>query len=262
VGLDQLDSAVRRIVQSVTERLTAQGAHAVLLTGSHARGTAGPRSDIDLFVVGDGPDEAHEVIDERMVSIHWWTPDRARQRMSHPASAFVSVFAWRDATILHDPLGVAAELKAVAEAWTWEALDREADAWAADRLVGLSEYVSKLERALEDGRCLDAAATRCELAVGLVELAAVANRITSVSENGLWETVAASGNGEWRALLDRALGAGNEDLPTSVAALIELFASLARALQPTLQPAQREVVAHALENLGERLEPLPLSRSS
>jgi hypothetical protein len=179
--------------------------------------------------------------------------------MSHPSTAFVAVFAWRDASIVEDRLAVAAELKAVADEWSWEKIDREADAWAADRLVGLSEYVSKLERALQDGRCLDAAAIRCELALGLAELGAVVHRITSQSENGLWETIAGSDGRDWRNMLERALAAGGEDLAASSEAAIALFASLARALEPTLQPPQRDVVAHALKNQRERLEPLPLT---
>ena len=260
MGLDRLDPKVRAVVEGAARRLTDEGAKAVLLTGSHARGRASPDSDIDVFVVGDGPAEVHEVVEGRLVSIHWWTPEQARQRLSDPSSAFVAAFAWCDAEVVEDPLGVGAELKQVALDWTWDALGSEADSWAADRLVALAEYVPKLERALEESRCLDAAATRSHLALALAEVGAVVNRITARSENGLWETIADSGDERWRELLTRALAAGDEDVSTSAEATVELFRWLASAVEGTLQPAQRAVVEHVLERRGERRAPLPLTR--
>jgi predicted nucleotidyltransferase len=245
VSLDCLDPAVRAIVEQAARESIAAGGKAVLLTGSQARGTARPGSDIDLFVVGDGPTETHELIGDRMLSVHWWTPDEARQRMADPSKAFVAVFAWRDAVIVEDPIGVGAELKAVAEQWTWATVAREADAWIGDRMVELAEYASKLSRALEEGRRLDAAATRSQLALGLAGSGAVAHRVTARSQNGLWETIAESGDEEWHGLFERALGAGDEDVAASAEAALELFARLALEVDPILQPAQRQVLAHA-----------------
>jgi hypothetical protein len=157
----------------------------------------------------------------------------------------IAVFAWRDAKVVVDPLGVGAELKAFADAWTWDDLTNDADAWVVDRLVGLSEYVSKLERALAEERRLDAAAIRSQLALGLADVAAVVNRITSSSENGLWETIADSGGEECRELLEQALAVGDEDLNVSARAAVALFRWLAHAADPLFQPAQREIVLHA-----------------
>jgi Nucleotidyltransferase domain len=257
VSLERLDPEVRAIVECAADRAIAEGAKAVLLTGSQARGSASPGSDIDLFVVGDGPAESHEIVDGHLLSVHWWTPEQARQRMSDPPSAFVSVFAWRDAEVVADPLGVGAELKQVARDWSWDALGSEADAWVADRLLALAEYVSKLARALEDGRYLDAAATRSHLALALAEVGAVVNRITSRSENGLWETIADSGDARWRELLARALAAGKEDVTTSGEAALQLFRWLASSIEPTLQPAQRAVMEYALAGRGRGVRPSP-----
>jgi predicted nucleotidyltransferase len=75
MDLEELDPEVRRIASSLSKRLLDQGAKAVLLTGSQVRGRARPDSDIDVFVVGDGPEAAHEVVDGRIVSTHWSCPE-------------------------------------------------------------------------------------------------------------------------------------------------------------------------------------------
>lgn len=116
--------------------------------------------------------------------------------MSEPASALIAVFGWRDAVLLDDPTGVGAELQAEARAWSWEKIERKADAWAADQLVGLAEYLPKLMGALEEDRLLDAAAIRADLARRLGEVGAVVHRVTSESENGLWQAVAEAGGSE------------------------------------------------------------------
>lgn len=60
MGLEHVEPELRRIVKSLAERLAGEGARAVVLTGSVARGTAQPDSDVDLFAVGEGPSEHHE----------------------------------------------------------------------------------------------------------------------------------------------------------------------------------------------------------
>ena len=42
--------------------------------------------------------------------------------------------------MLQDPTGIGAELQREAREWTWEKIEREADAWVADKLVVWSEY--------------------------------------------------------------------------------------------------------------------------
>lgn len=241
-----MDAAVQALIEELSRDLVALGAKATLVTGSQARGRAGPHSDIDIFVVGEGPHEWFEKRGDRLVSIHWWTPEQARQRMSNPATAFVAALGWRDAVIIDDPTGIGAELQREAQDWTWEKLDREADSWVAEQLTGWAEYVQKLIGALDSGRELDAAALRSQLVIRLCEVLAVHRRLTSESENGLWETIADAGGPDWRAALESAFGVKGGDSREAAAGAMRLFAVLADDADRLLDERQRTVVRHVL----------------
>jgi predicted nucleotidyltransferase len=236
---------VRALAENVGQRLVEQGAKATLLTGSHARGQARPDSDVDLFAVGDGPEGWMEVVDERLVAVYWWTAEEIRRRLMDPESAVLTVRALRDAVVLQDPTGIGAELQREAREWTWDKIEREADAWVADKLVLWSEYLPKLAGALEADRRMDAAAVRSQLTVRLAEILAVHRRLTEESENGFWETVADAGGPEWRAALERAL-APNGDEAAAASGAAELFRLLAEDVDALLDERQRAVVEYAL----------------
>ena len=244
--LEELEPDVRQVVDRVTSRLLEQGAKAVVLTGSTARGRAGPQSDVDFFAIGDGPSERHQLVEGRMVGVHWFSPEDARQRLADPSRAMIAAFGWRNAIVVADPTGVGDELRREAEEWSWEKIEKEADAWVCDELVAWAEYIGKLASALEGGRVLDACAIRAETAVRLGRLVAVTRRITSESENGFWETIASAAGPEWRDALTQALACDGEDVETSAAAAIRLFALLAGDVRERLEQQQLEVVEHAL----------------
>src|SRR5919106_3156842 len=44
-----------RVLEPIVRELVAEGAAAVVLAGSHARGEAGELSDVDLYAIGNGP---------------------------------------------------------------------------------------------------------------------------------------------------------------------------------------------------------------
>lgn len=246
-SLAELDESLRETLTRIASGLVSDGAQAVVLTGSHARGRARPDSDVDLFVVGDGPRERFVPFDGRLFSLHWWTPEEARRRMVQPESAVVAVAAWRNAVVLEDPLGVAAELRREAHGWSWDRIAHEADAFVCEQLVGWAEYVVKLVVAVENGRDLDACAFRSETAVKLGPLLAIRKRVEADSENGLWESIADVGGPEWRSAVERALVTGGQSLEESVTGAVELFTLLARDVEPLLDERQRAVVGRALD---------------
>jgi predicted nucleotidyltransferase len=240
-----VEPEIRALADNVGKRLIEQGAKATLLTGSHARGQARPDSDVDLFAVGDGPEGWMEILDGRLVAVYWWTAEEVRRRLTDPESALLTVRGLRDAIVLQDPTGIAAELQREAREWTWEKIEREADAWVADKLVVWAEYVPKLAAALKADRLMDAAAVRSQLTVRLAELLAVHRRLTEESENGFWETVAEAGGSEWGAALERAL-APDGDEAAGASAAFELFRLLAEDADSLLDKRQRAVVEYAL----------------
>jgi len=77
--------AIRRLAREIAKRFDPDR---VILFGSHARGDAGPDSDVDLLVVMDAPNEINQSIritlalpDEFPLDIIVRTPDRLRERL-------------------------------------------------------------------------------------------------------------------------------------------------------------------------------------
>jgi predicted nucleotidyltransferase len=67
---DHLGEA-RRVAVQVAARLVSQGAEAVVLVGSVARGDALPTSDVDLVALGAGPERELMLHGGRQVSVSW-----------------------------------------------------------------------------------------------------------------------------------------------------------------------------------------------
>ncbi len=225
--------------------LADRGATGVVLTGSHARGEATGRSDLDLVIVGEGPSYLLRVCDDVLVSESWATEDGHRAEFSHPSEVGSSIPGWRHAHILHDADGAAGRLKEVAQSWRWEDLGDRADAWVAEALVGFAEEVQKLVASLELGRRLSAAAQRDVLALRLTRVLAVHHRLLYGTENVLWEQIVERMGEEWRQAQAVAFGVDGESLETSCAAALRLFELAADCVAPLLDERQAAVVRHA-----------------
>lgn len=244
---EQVDPAAWDVVAAVAARLHEQGATAVVLTGSHARGTATAESDIDLHPIGDGPRYLLERVGRFLVSIAWRTPDEVRADFRAPLEAPGVVPAWRQALVVLDPHGIAAALQAEARAWTWDAIgDAAVDAAVAEEFAGYAEEVHKLVANLRRGQALVAAVQRSVLALRMARVLALHLRLLYDSEDALWGLVAAQLGPRWEAAQAAALCLGGETLPDSCAAALELFVQAHRQVDRLLDPRQAAVVEHAL----------------
>ncbi|GAB4050938.1 nucleotidyltransferase family protein [Catellatospora paridis] len=222
----------------------------VVLVGSHARGTATAESDVDLLVLGQGPEYLLEVIGERLVALSWRTPQEQRRRFAAPASAVAEVPAWRAGVVVQDAEGIAAGLRAQALAFTWKALAAQADEWVAEQVTGLAEEAHKVAAALRTGRARMAAVQRNVLVLRLPMVLAVHLGLLYDSENEVWDLVAAAAGGAWADLQDAALGL--RDLPPDDAcrAALALYRDAAARVGGLLDPRQAAVVARAVALTG------------
>jgi hypothetical protein len=250
----RLDREIEALLEQVSADLLDRGARATLLVGSHAKGTARPDSDVDIFAVGEGPHESFFIVDGHRVSVHWWQPEQARERIFQPQSAFLAVSAWRDAVVIDDPHGLGVELQTQAREWRWEAIEAEADAWVVDKLVGWAEYVMKLAAAVEAGRELDARALAAEITLRVAEVCAVQSRLLAESENGLWEQIAIAGGPEWRRAQEQAFAAHGESAAEAATGAIRLFELAVGEADELFDEEQRELVEHALATSRSRSE--------
>jgi hypothetical protein len=241
---------MRDLAGRLVPELVERGARAVALTGSHAPGDATAASDLDLIVVGDGPAYLLEVHEGVLVAQAWASELEHRARLTRPGQVGSAVPGWRQAVILHDPHGTAAQLQREATDWTWEPHAEECDAWVAEEVTGLAEEVHKFAAALEAGRTLTAAVQRDLLALRLAPILAVRLRLLYGSENLLWDRVGELIGADWRAAQAAAFSTGGESFEESCAAALRLYRMAAEWVVPLLDGRQATVIDGALGVAG------------
>ncbi|MDP9238915.1 MAG: nucleotidyltransferase domain-containing protein [Chloroflexota bacterium] len=246
-----VNPAVMRVARAAARDLMREGARAVVLTGSHARGEAHRESDIDLVVLlprGAASNRRPAPIQRRasfLITIAWETEASVRCAFRDPKLVGSFVPGWRDAIALDDPEGVAARLQRAAMRWRWEDIESQLDAWVAEQIAGYAEEVQKLVAALDQRNAHAAAVQRSLLALHLAKIMSVHHRILYGSENVLWDLVAERMADAWARAQARALGEQGERFEDTCAAALELYRLAAAEAGRTLNRRQRAVVAHA-----------------
>jgi predicted nucleotidyltransferase len=238
---------ILQLAQAMAQEMAVRGAVAALLGGSHARGEAHSESDIDLTFIGRDATGWLERRAGHLVSIDWRSPESIRTDLRNPAAAGWLVPALRNARILHDPQDVAAGLKREAEAWTWDSLSRECDAWVAGEITGYAEEVHRLAGSLGRGNWSMAAVVRAVLAIHLAPVLSVHLRLFYNTENELWDGVSQALGEPWAGVQAAALGIGNESFAATCAAALQLYTLGAAEVRSLLDERQSAVVEHACE---------------
>ena len=243
-----MDLSTGDVVREAAAALVAQGAEAVVLVGSEARGDAHARSDIDLYAIGAGPAYRLEVRSERLVSVSWRTLDAIRASLAAPEEVCQAVPAWAGSVILHDPNGTAAVIQGEARAFDWANIADACDACVPESLCGFAEEALKLRAALDRSDEWTALVQRDVLALGLASLVAVHRRLLFGTENVLWAQVAEALGPRWRAAQSSAFAQHGESVASSCAAALGLFALAAAEVDALLNERQRAVIRLALES--------------
>ena len=230
------------------------GAEAVFLTGSHARGDAHPESDLDIRALGEGSSPPLKRHDEFLISTSWTTRKENEDTFRDPSQVGQSIPGWRGAVILEDPDGTAAELKQLAQRWSWDEIDHDCDEWVAAQVTDYAEEIHTLVGNLDQDQRSGAAAIRSQLAMHLAQFLSVHHRVLYESENDLWDMVAEAMGAEYAQRQNVALGLEVASLEESSRAALDLFAIAAAKTHHLLDETQRAVVAHACGLAGR---PLP-----
>lgn len=141
------------LAKLVTE-LDDNTVRAIILHGSYARGDAiPPYSDIDLVRILQETRKKNEqkrftYYDNYLIGISSRPLSVYRERFMMPEKAIFVVPGIREAHILLEKDGEFSVLQQEAQAWRWEPLQAEADAYASHLMMEQSEIVLKLLRAL------------------------------------------------------------------------------------------------------------------
>jgi hypothetical protein len=223
--------------------------------GSHARGEAGPYSDVDVvrFVDDAGRDQAGEgssLQDGHLVVVSTVTPTQVEEWFSDPKTAVNTILGVRGARALLDRAGYFSAIQARADAFVWdEVMQERANRWASARMVGWVEEVHKgLEglRRGDIGRLLNA---RHGLSWGLGRVMKVQRGLLLTGDNTFYDALTREmGLGsDWVRLWHTAFGIEGVDtcapsLREQVTAGLRLYALTAELLRPVLRAKDEPLI--------------------
>ena len=209
---------------ALVDRFKAPGVQAMVLMGSFARGDAGRFSDIDLVRFITDQEEAESegqtyIINDRLVVVSNVTPEAVNDWFSKPEVASEYIKGVQIAKPLWEAEGYFRQIQERAHNFVWDAaMQRKADRWASQELVGWAEEAHKGLGGLRTGQVGRLLSARHGLSWGLTNVMRVHRGILLSGENNLYlEVVAALGeDSEWAKLSERVYGLIEQDLPHQV----------------------------------------------
>lgn len=250
------------------KRFDAPGVRALVLVGSHARGEAGPYSDIDLVRFTDGtkvPGDESYLYQGYLLVVSNALPDQVERCFREPLAATDMIGGLRRARVLLDREGYFALLQARAYAFVWdEAMQQRANLLASEMLAGYAEEARKGLEGLcrnDIGRLLSA---RYGFSWGMSRVVKVQRGVLISSHNSTYDEVARgmSDQPEWVSLRRAAFGIEDEHgrtltLREQVQAGLRLYVLTAELLSPVLLPEHRPIIEQAVSFIRAALPVLP-----
>lgn len=257
----------------LVRRFDGPQVRAIALLGSHARGDAGPLSDVDLLRLvaaaaeaeADAqrvqPEDGTHLVGPQLVNLSSAAPADTTTWFERPELAVTHVAGLRAARALLDRDGMFAALQARARSFVWDsAMQARADRWASRQLVGWAEEAHKgLEglRRGDVGRLLNA---RHGGSWGMSRVMQVQQGVLASGDNAVYDEVGAAMAAQPAWLRLRRIAFGIEDgagaaptLAEQVRAGLHLYALTAELLDEALQPEDRPIVALTVARIGRAL---------
>ncbi|MEZ4658540.1 MAG: nucleotidyltransferase domain-containing protein [Caldilineaceae bacterium] len=247
---------------ALARRFDGTGVRAIVLLGSHARGEAGPYSDVDLQRLVDGapgelpPGDSH-LIDGHLVVVGTVTPAEVAAWFTEPQQATHIVLGLQSAQMLIDRDNYFAQIQARARAFRWDdAMQAKANIYASAQMVGWIEEAHKALQGLmydDVGRLL---LGRFGLSWGLLGLVKVQRGIMLTTENEMLTRVMGSvgTDTEWARLCRTAFGLHETGQPPpsvhdEVRAGLRLYVETVELLANAIQPEHALLIDQTVERI-------------
>jgi predicted nucleotidyltransferase len=256
----------------IIAELDGEDVVAVGLTGSHARGTASPYSDVDIYRFGKQPAKdafdryALRVMEGRLVSITKATIAAKREELAEPDTAIWAVPGLRKMQILMDNNGELAALKQEAEHFQGQPLQPDADYYASTELMGHAEEACKVMGALLKDDDSVALYGTYGLVLGLPRILLVQRGVLVESENAFFQRAQESAGLESNWSKHFRIAAGFDTLPEQenavrmrAVASLQLYAETVHVLQSIIQPQHSEVVEMTIQQIEVALTQIAAS---
>lgn len=232
----------------LVDELVAEGAEALWLAGSRARGDAGPHSDIDLGVIAASPKaRTFRMFEGVLTSVVWTTAIATRGSFKDPAQVGGAIPGWRGAVLLQDRSGIGTELQAEARAWTWDLVAAVCDRWVARDLTQMSEEVRKLLNALAANDDV-VTAERCGIMAARLALTlSIHRRILYDSERYLSRLVGEALSEDWTRSYRLGLGLDDKSGTERAGGALALFELAVNECVSVFGDEERDIAAGTME---------------
>jgi predicted nucleotidyltransferase len=260
-----METTLQGLLEPLIQQYDGPGVGSFVIMGSHARGDAGPHSDVDFVVFVDESlpevEAVTHLVDDRLIVASRVTPSQVERWFTEPEAAAATIAGVRSARPLVDRERYFAAIQARANAFTWDGeMQAKADQWAGSMMVGLIEEVHKgLEglRRQHVGRLLNA---RFGLSWLLSKTVQVQRGILIAGDNAFYDEVAEEigVDSRWSRLRRSAFGIEEQEgrghtLRAQVEAGLWLYVETAELLKDSLPAQNAHLITQTVERIRQTL---------
>jgi predicted nucleotidyltransferase len=247
-------------MKTLVAELDGENVTGIGITGSHARGTPTPFSDVNVLrFVQDAPapEEAYRLFQrqDHLISLKTTTIAAKRAELTRPEDLIWAVPGIRQMRVLLDKRGELARLKRDVDPFNWRLFQPAADAYASRELLGFAEEAHKVMSGLflnDEPAMLYAT---YGLVLGLARIMAVQRGLFIESENRYFEQVANlfEPGADWPRCFRSAAGLDNslngQPLTVTMRAFfaLNLYLLTARELHAIILPEHQGVIRATAE---------------
>lgn len=248
-------------IQSAIEKINTPDVVGVGIVGSYARGQESKYSDVDLDIfVNTLPENVYDRYtlrywDGKLVSLKYALLDDERNALTNPRRAIWAVPGLRGMKVVLDKDGSLAELQTMAQKFDFSLLQRDADEFAAEEVMGCAEEVHKILSGLERGHESTVLYATWGLVKNMLEAVAVQRGVLIVSENRYFDLIqeAVGRDTKWVGAFRSAWGldSSSSQYQSRGVAALKLYRLTAAMFDRLIPERHREVVNHTIRLIKE-----------
>jgi len=248
-------------IQSVLNEIDSDDVTGVGIVGSYARGQESIYSDVDFDIfVSALPENEYDRYtmryrDNKLVSLKYTLLDDERAALNDPQRAIWTVPGLIGMNIILDKDGSLAELQRRALKFDFSRLQKKANEFAAEEVMGSAEEVHKILNGLARGHESTVLYASWGLVKNLIEAVAVQRGIMIVSENRYFDLIQESvgRDTKWVSAFRSAWGLDpkSSQYQSRGSAALTLYRLTAAMFDGLIPNKHREVVTNTLKLIKE-----------
>ena len=248
-------------IKSVLEKIDSPDIIGVGIVGSYARGQESKYSDVDFDIfVGKLPESDYDRYtlrywDGKLVSLKYALLDDEFAALTNPRRAIWAVPGLTGMKIVLDKDGSLHELQTMSHKFDFSLLQRDADEFAAEEIMGCAEEVHKILSGLARSHEATVLYATWGLVANILEAVAVQRGIMIVSENRYFDLIqeAVGRDTKWVSIFRTAWGldSTSSQYQSRGAAALKLYRLTATMFDGLIPEKHREVVNTTLRLIKE-----------